>query len=434
VLEINGEESNLDSEVGPITVENGVNLQLALEPELNTGDLEPIDVSGAAELSVTGGPAETGPVNITDGTLVVGPGGSPDGSLAVTGNVTLDASSLAYFFIDDNGSTPSTDYTQLSATGNIALGGSGLLLQQGVAAGDTCVTLTTGDSATLVSDPTGTISGTFADVPNGVILPMIGCGDERPVQIAYTAHAVTATVLSRATTTTLSAPSSAAATKPVTMTATVTGAAAPTGTVAFSDGGAPVSGCGSVALVKGTGVTSTATCSTSFTSAGAHTITATYSGGAIFDSSTSGARTVQVSATSTSPPVPPTGSGTPKVNGAQVTTTTTSSGTPEVSVPVSCASGGASCTVKAVVTVTETVHRKGDKTKKKTVVLGSATITVAAGKTGRVSVKLNGTGRKLLATHHKLRVELTVTHRVNGKTKMLLTKFITLKLRKAHKK
>lgn len=34
LLQISGEETNLDSEVGPINVENGVNLQLALEPEL----------------------------------------------------------------------------------------------------------------------------------------------------------------------------------------------------------------------------------------------------------------------------------------------------------------------------------------------------------------------------------------------------------------
>jgi hypothetical protein len=88
-----------------------------------------------------------------------------------------------------------------------------------------------------------------------------------------------------------------------------------------------------------------------------------------------------------------------------------------------------------VVTVIEKVRGgKGHKAKKKTVVLGSATITIAAGKSRRVVVKLNRTVRKLLASHHRLRVKLTVTHRVNGKTETLLTEFITLKLKKVHTK
>jgi hypothetical protein len=316
----------LDSEVGQITVENGVNLQLATSAELNATDLEPIDVTSGALLSVIDAPAETGPISITDGDLVLGAGESPDASIAATGDVTLDSSSVAGFYIDDNGSTPSTDYTQLSATGNIALGASGLSLQQGTVGGSTGETLTVGDTATLVSDPTGTISGTFAGAPNGAVVPMsnfTGSGPAYAMQIAYTAHAVTATVVSRTTTTTVSAPASAAATKPVRLTATVTGAAAPAGTVAFSDNGGPISGCGSVALTPGMGDTSTATCTTSFTSAGAHAIIAKYGGNASFDTSTSGAQTVQVSAASTSPPA---GSGAPKVNGTQVTTTTTSSG------------------------------------------------------------------------------------------------------------
>jgi hypothetical protein len=425
VVGLNGENSTVDSEVGQVTVENGVNLQLALGVKLNAVDSQPIDVTSTGLLSVIDASSETGPIDVTGGSLVLGVGESPDGSIAANGTVTLDPQSAVKFYIDDNGSTPSTDYTQLSATGDISLGGSALSLQQGTMGGSTCVALSVGDTATLVSDPTGTISGTFSNAPDGGIISMSGCSDQaNPVRIAYTTHAVTATVLSRATTTTLSAPSSAAATKQVMLTASVTGAGAPTGTVAFSDGAGVISGCDSAALTQPTATTATATCTTSFSAAGAHKITASYSGDTNYDSSTSGMRMVLVSA-----PVipPPPGSGTPTVNGAHVTTSTTKSGTVVV-VPVSCASGGASCTVKAVMTATEKVRRgKHHKTKKKTIVAGTASVTIQAGKSVKVSVKLNRTARKLLKAHHKLRVKLTVTHRVNGKTKTLLTKFITLK-------
>jgi hypothetical protein len=253
-----------------------------------------------------------------------------------------------------------------------------------------------------------------------------GTGPAYPVRISYTTHAVTATVLSQSTTTTLAGPASATTTKPVTLTATVTGAEAPTGTVAFSDGAHLISGCGSVALTPGTATTATASCSASFTVAGAQSVTAQYGGNATLDSSTSGSRTVLVTAPATPPPP---GSGTLQVS-THVTTTKTSSGTPEVLVPVSCASGGASCTVKAVVTATETIRTgKRHKTKRvKTIVLGTATITINAGKTGRITVKLNTHTARKLAKHHKLRVKLTVTHRVNGKTRTLLTKFITVRV------
>lgn len=59
---------------------------------------------------------------------------------------------------------------------------------------------------------------------------------------------------------------------PVTFTATVSGSG-PTGTMNFKDGGVTIGGCGAVPLVAGT-----ARCTTSFTSAGTHALTADYSG------------------------------------------------------------------------------------------------------------------------------------------------------------
>ena len=65
----------------------------------------------------------------------------------------------------------------------------------------------------------------------------------------------------------------------VTFTATVTGNA-PTGTVNFRDGGATFGGCGAVAFTGGSGNVRTAQCTTSALAAGAHSLTAVYSGDA----------------------------------------------------------------------------------------------------------------------------------------------------------
>src|SRR5438105_4507730 len=72
----------------------------------------------------------------------------------------------------------------------------------------------------------------------------------------------------------------------VTFTASVTGTA-PTGTVAFRDGGSTITGCGAVALPAGAANSKIATCSTSSMNAGTHSIVATYSGDAANNSSTS---------------------------------------------------------------------------------------------------------------------------------------------------
>lgn len=66
----------------------------------------------------------------------------------------------------------------------------------------------------------------------------------------------------------------------VTLTATVTGSIAPSGTVAFRDGAANVPGCSAVALA-GASVARTATCATGGLSMGSHTFTALYGGDAI---------------------------------------------------------------------------------------------------------------------------------------------------------
>ena len=80
-----------------------------------------------------------------------------------------------------------------------------------------------------------------------------------------------------------------------TVTANVTGASTPSGTVAFMDNGRPISSCPAQRLTTGS---STATCAVSYSGGGAHSITAVYGGDASFSGSTSPATTVTVSAPS----------------------------------------------------------------------------------------------------------------------------------------
>jgi hypothetical protein len=115
--------------------------------------------------------------------------------------------------------------------------------------------------------------------------------------VALTAGGGTVTT---ATTTTLGSslnPSTAGA--GVTFTASVTGNA-PTGNVAFTDGGSAISGCAAVAL-SGSGNTRTAACSTASLATGTHSIIAAYAGDAANAASTSSALAQTVN--SVAPPV-----------------------------------------------------------------------------------------------------------------------------------
>jgi hypothetical protein len=105
------------------------------------------------------------------------------------------------------------------------------------------------------------------------------------------------TVNKAVTSTAVSSPGATVTGQAVTYTATVTATGSPTGTVAFSDGGTAIAGCGAKALASGT-----ATCTTTPTTAGTHTITAVYTGDANFLTSTSPgfSQTVNKAATSAS--------------------------------------------------------------------------------------------------------------------------------------
>jgi hypothetical protein len=98
--------------------------------------------------------------------------------------------------------------------------------------------------------------------------------------------------------------------------------------------------------------------------------------------------------------------------------------------------GATSCAVRLRLTVVETLrghkilaikasHRV--KTTHKVVVLGTVTKTIRAGRRLTVRIGLNRVGRKLLAARRRLTVQLQITQRTAGKTRVVSTKKLTFK-------
>ena len=265
-------------QVGDVTVDGVGGLHVGACPtcnhpgSVNGTDGNEVTMNSGSTLTANPG-ATVGPLTLNGAELLLGTniGNTQPTTLGVNGSVTMDAATTTTAYINDNGSTPGLDFSQLAASSqlgassDVKLAGQ-LIVGQGVGDGG-CAVLNNGDVATLVTT-SGTLSGTFAGVPDGKVVTMNGgsCQGTLPkVQIHYTTNRVTATVVTSTTTTSLTAsPDAAATNQPVTLTATVSdGTATPSGTVAFSDNGTAVPGCSSQA-VTASGSTWTATCTTSF--------------------------------------------------------------------------------------------------------------------------------------------------------------------------
>jgi hypothetical protein len=113
-----------------------------------------------------------------------------------------------------------------------------------------------------------------------------------------------------------------------------------------------------------------------------------------------------------------------------------------VTVLVTC-TGQTSCRVSLALAVHETLrgHRivavtaaKKAKRRHKLVVVGHSTSTVRAGRTTKLRVTLNRTGRGLLAARHRLPATLTVSQRRNGKPKVVTRRKVTFKTARSHRR
>lgn len=204
-----------DDEVGPVTITGANPSHSGPTAELNGSVLNGGGGSHPAKLNGTDG----NPVSVTDATFAgyndtVGPlttngayvdTGAPEvpaGTLAVNGNATFDSGSVVGFIIaDDTGATSGTDNSELTATGDIALGAAQISLAILGAINTACPTLPSGSVYTLVST-SGSISGTFAGVPDGTEIQLgnINCNGPPSQKLRINYHetgspqTVTATV------------------------------------------------------------------------------------------------------------------------------------------------------------------------------------------------------------------------------------------------
>jgi hypothetical protein len=192
---------NAGAEVGAVTVAGGVPADTGINAALNgtlfvvgamnatTGN--PINLTAGAHL--TGANATVGPLRSSGGAISVGlnfSAGVPN-TMAVNGSVALDSATEMVIPIIQPGTSAGADYSQLTASGAVDLGGATLGLL-GPSSG--CPALHPGDVDTLIS-AAGGITGTFAGVPDGALIPLVCSGPSGSpyVRINYTPTSVTAT-------------------------------------------------------------------------------------------------------------------------------------------------------------------------------------------------------------------------------------------------
>lgn len=182
----------------------------------------------------------------------------------------------------------------------------------------------------------------------------------------------------------------------VTYTATLntdhSGPTRPSGAVEFLDGGSPIAGCSSRPLTAGSS-SSTASCTTSYTAPGSHSITASYAGDGNFTGSSSSAQTVTIQR-------PPPGK-------VLLLRTKLKLHGHFVSVPLKCQSR-LPCTGRFSITI-RAQRGTGSHRHLATVLCSSRSFTVKAGKSGRIRAKISATCMSLVehASGHRIKARFT---------------------------
>jgi hypothetical protein len=144
------------------------------------------------------GSGTLGPLTTETAELGVGNGSFPTGGIEAS-SATFDGNSEVDFQIAGAGTRPGVDYSQLSAHGEIQLGGASLIVALGPpSSGESCPSLTPGQLYTLVSTK-GSLAGVFGNAPEGSELPVTfakACGtrEVQDLRIEYHESGATQTV------------------------------------------------------------------------------------------------------------------------------------------------------------------------------------------------------------------------------------------------
>jgi hypothetical protein len=244
------------NEVGALTI-NGSGTQefVTVESDLNGTNGHAVALNGAA-LSGSSTPGATAAIGAlaTSNGASVSPASNGTSAFLSAASAAFDPSSSADFTITGSGTTAGTDYDQLISTGAINLAGAQLSISDGVGGGSECPTpLNGGNVYTLVS-ATGTLSGTFANAPDGALIAD-ACNSSTSYRINYHESG-----------------------SPQTVTATVTGTPPPTHNLSVSLVGG---GSGSLASTPA-GISCPGTCSHDYTTGTVVTLTATPDSGWTF--------------------------------------------------------------------------------------------------------------------------------------------------------
>lgn len=197
--------NSINVEVGPITIDttqttgfNTSSVTLTTGSGLNSTDGNSVSLMGSGTGGTgifAAGNAAVGALTADAGRIQIGNGSQGAAKLSVNGGFTQGAADTLALNVIKPGTAAGADYSQLSATGPISLGGN--LQLNGITTGlsPMCPTLHVGDVDTLLTS-TGALTGAFTGIPNGKAVG-VGCGPGVPPtgRINYTANSVTFTVL-----------------------------------------------------------------------------------------------------------------------------------------------------------------------------------------------------------------------------------------------
>lgn len=185
-------------EVGNVTATGAGGFYLNGNMAVNATSSRSVELEAGAGIEADRSDNSVGAVTVdANGWLSVG--GIADGgsTLDVEGDLRFNSNSELDLSVASPGTEAGLDYSQLAATGDVNLSGAALYVSQGADNQGYCDNLNPGDAITLLR-ASGSITGTFANYPNGASVDIAnGCDtstEDATGTISYSANAVTLTI------------------------------------------------------------------------------------------------------------------------------------------------------------------------------------------------------------------------------------------------